>query len=126
MANKTIPELNEIDLVDVTADQLSIWDTGLETFKIRLSTLANFLLSFNRVVIEVVFDGVTTGATTVDVTDYVADAQVMQWMLKKPLGGSTFGEQLPATVIRTTDEVTVVIDTGDFALDAGTYVLIGV
>lgn len=125
MANKTIPELTEIDLVDVEDTNLTVLETGTETFKLRLSTLQDFLFNTLRKAVPVVIDGVTTGVTTVDVSSYVADARLVQWMLKKPEGGSTLGEQI-AAVIRTPDADTVTIDTGDFALDAGTYTLLGV
>jgi hypothetical protein len=121
MANRTIPELSEIDLVDVTADQLLVLDDGNETFKVRMSTLANFFLSANRFPVSVVFDGMETGEKTVDVTSLDIDATVFAWTLKKP----TTGEQITA-VIKTPDAATVIIDTGDFALDAGNYTLLGV
>ncbi len=125
MANRIIPELDEIAIEDLTTDQLMILDSGLQTFKLRLDTLASFLLTNGRAVVTVEFDGMTTGETTVDVSAYVFDARVIVWMLKKPQSG-TDGEQMPATVIKTPDDTTVVIDSGDFALDAGTYTLIGV
>jgi hypothetical protein len=121
MANKTIPELEEIDFADVDIEHLMILDTGLVTRKIRLETLAPFLFYANRRVIDVVFDGVETGEKTVDVATYVEDAREVIWMLKKP----TTGEQM-AIKITTPDDETVVIDSGDFALDAGTYTLLGV
>lgn len=121
MANKTIPELTEIDFEDVTEDQLLILDTGVETFKVRMSTLANFFLGANRFPVSVVFDGVETGEKDVDVTSLGIDATLFAWVLKKP----TTGEQIGAA-ISTPDATTVTIDSGDFALDAGTYTLLGV
>jgi hypothetical protein len=121
MPNKTIPELSEIDLGDLTAEHLLVLDIGTETFKVRMSTLASFFLSSNRFPVEVEFDGMETGAKDVDVTSLDIDARVFSWTLKKP----TTGEQM-AAVIKTPDAATVTIDTGDFALDAGTYILLGV
>ncbi len=126
MANKTIPDLNEIDLGDVTTDQLMVLDSGSETFKVRMSTLVNFFTGTINKAVDVVIAGTETGDITVDVSAYVADAQLIQWLFKKPLGGSTLGEQLPGTTIKTPDASTVVINIGDFTIDAGTYVLLGV
>ncbi len=125
MANRIIPELDEIDIGDVTSSQLMVLDTGLETFKIRLETIQAFLFGSSRAVVSVVYSGSETGEKTVDVSTYVADATVMIWMLKKPTA-VTDAEQLTAMIIKTPDEETVVIDSGDFALAAGTYTLIGV
>lgn len=126
MANKTIPELPEIDLEDLTDSQLLILDAGTETFKLRMETLRAFIGNSNRIPpVEVVFDGVTTGDIDVDVSAVVADARNFQWMLKKPQSG-TEGEQMPATTIRTPNATTVRIVQGDFVLDAGTYTLLGV
>lgn len=126
MANKTIPDLPEIDLEDVEDTNLLVLETGLVTYKLRLETALAFFFNNQRRVVPVEFDGLTTGLTTVDVSTYVTDARLVQWMLKKPEGGSTLGEQMPGPVIRTPDEFTVTIDTGDFALEAGTYTLLGV
>ena len=121
MPNKTIPELSEIDLVDVTEDQLMVLDSGLETFKVRTSTLLDFFWATNRRIIEVIFDGVETGEKSVDVTAEVPDATVVIWALKNPANGEQMGVS-----IKTPDDATVVIDSGDFALAAGTYILLGV
>lgn len=128
MANKTIPELNEIDLEDLDDEQLFILDAGTETFKVRMSTLLSYAFNSLRKAIEVTFDGVETGEKTVDVTAYVPDAQLVQWMLKKPSGSPTYAEQVSPVEARiwATDASTVIIDTGDFAFDAGDYTLIGV
>ncbi len=125
MANKTIVELDEISLADIADGQLMVLDTGLATFKVRLENLFAFAFGELRRVVDVVYNGSETGAKTVDVSTYTDNAQLVIWQLKKPLGSPTFGEQIQAK-ITTTDESTVVIDTGDFALDAGNYILLGV
>ncbi len=57
MANRTIPELDEIDLVDVDLTQLLIVDTGLETFKLRIETLLELInanlvgIAYNQLVL---------------------------------------------------------------------------
>lgn len=128
MANKTIPELPEIDLVDVEDTNLLVLDTGLVSYKFRLETAIEFFFNRNRLAVPVEFDGIESGLKTVDVTAYVGstDARLIQWMFKKPEGGSTLGEQMPGPIIRTPDAVTVTIDLADFVLDAGTYTLLGV
>ncbi len=122
MANKTIPELDEIDIGDVTVDQLFVIDTGLLTLKLRMSTLLSFIFgSGSRHSIEVAYDGSEVGVKTVDVSSLVDDATIYIWMLKNP-----DGKQLPAMDITTPDADTVEIDSGEFALAVGTYTLIGV
>ncbi len=125
MANKTIPALNEIELADLTVDQLMVLDSGLETFKVRMSTVIDFVFDNARKSVDVIYNGTDTGVKTVTVSSYVADARTTQWTLKKPATSPTYGEQIQA-VIKTPDIATVLIDTGDFALDAGTYTLLGV
>ncbi len=126
MANKTIIELTEIEIADLDPDQLMVLDTGLETFKVRLSSLVAFASTIIRKTVNVEFDGIETGEKEVDVGGLFDDARVVQWMLKKPAAGSTNSEQMNGIIITCPDFETVVIDTGDFALDAGTYVLLGV
>lgn len=125
MASKIIPDLAELAAADLQATDLLIVDNGTATYKVTVETLAASLPGF-RSLIDVELDGVETGEKEVDVSAYVADARNFFWILKKPLATPTFGEQMPATTIRTPDAATVVIDTGDFALEAGTYKLLGV
>lgn len=120
MANKTIPELEEIDVGDLDVDNLLILETALQTYKTRLSTIRDFL-TLVRTPVNVVFDGVETGDKVVDVTAVTPDATLQFWVLRKPSG-----EQMAGPPLEITDDATITIKCGDFALDAGTYTLLGV
>ncbi len=122
MPTKTIPELTEIDLADVEDTHLFVLETGLETFKLRFSTLIAFARSLARTYVEVELAGSETGVQTIDVSSYEIDATKMIWTFKKP----TTGEQFPGPLIKTPDADTVTIDLGEFTAAAGTYLLLGV
>jgi len=121
MANKTIPELNEIDTEDLSTDHLLIMDTATETFKVRFSSMIAFFRTYSRTEVNVVLDGSETGDQTIDVTSEEILATKMIWMLRKP-----DNTQMPAIEIQATDDDTVLIKLGEFSLPAGTYKLLGV
>lgn len=125
MANKTIPELPEIEIADLEDSHLTVLETGVETNKLRLDTLIAFIANYMTRPIEVIMDGSTTGDIDVDVSGSFSDATLVQWVLKKPASTPTFGEQM-VVPLQTPDAATVRIVQGDFALAAGTYTLIGV
>ncbi len=121
MANKPIPELPEITIDDLEASNLTILETGIATFKLRISTLVAFLRNLGRTNVTLVLTGSETGEQVIDVTSYEIDATLLVWMLRDPNGW-----QIPTARIRATDEVTLVVDLGLFTMDAGTYSILGV
>lgn len=121
MANKTIPELDEIEIDALDAEDLTILETAIRTYKLRMSTLIAFIRNQIRNVIELELEGTETGEYPIDLTEYEIDATVMIWMLRAP-----DGTQMPAAEIRATDADTLVIDFGEFSPEAGTYTLVGV
>jgi hypothetical protein len=120
MANKIIPDLDELAGAEMAAGHLVVVDTGLETFKAPLSTLAGYLASF-RPTIDVPLEGTETGEVAVDVSAHVKDATKHWWGVRKPSGA-----QMPALAVRASNATTVIIDLGAYSLEGGTYKLLGV
>lgn len=131
---KTIPELNEIDIGDVTVDQLMVLDTGLETMKVRLSTLVEFLGVAGKYYLT---DATGWSGTEFQVeyqvdTDpddnggTVPNAPAMIWQLKRDEGAGVSSTMDGYKVTHDASGGNVTVTFGaDFPPAAGTYYLVG-